>query len=285
MAAVDFKFESELLGEHIARVLRERPLGHFALRPFDRLTDGIRGGRFTVLSAEPGTAKTTLSHQLADEAAMAGFLNVFVTLEVPTHLLLAKSIARLSGGELSVSDVSEPKNAEAINQAASRYEQTIAPNMVFLEKPLPPTKLRGVVDRIQYEHEKPVILWVDYLQILPSESEQPLAEERLAVKEAVAGLRNIANECDIPVFAISSINRANYAKPAGLGALGGSSAIEYGVDTVIYMAVEGKGEEREHNMDLPVRPLVLTTLKNRYAPRATAKLAFDCAHATFTERP
>lgn len=288
-SAIEYRYEDALLETHLRRAMEERPLGHFALKAFDELIGGIHSARFTAICAEPGMAKTTLLGQLADEAAMAGFVNVVNTLEIPAHQWIPKSLSRLSGGVLSVSDVSDPGKAASVAEMAEVYLRFIAPNMVFIERPLTSVELGAVISRIQNERAEPVVLWQDYIQIMPStfaSSNQPIVDERLAVKEAVSGLRRIANTHDVPVFAISSINRASYAKTPGLGALGGSSAVEYSVDTVVHMAVEGaSSEEREENMCLPVRPLVLSTLKNRYAAKSVARLSFDCAHATFAERP
>lgn len=286
MAASEIEYEDKLLGAHLARAMNEKPIGHFALRPFDELVGGILGGRLAILCAEPGMSKTTLFGQLADEAAIAGFMNVVNTVEIPAYQWVAKSISRLSCGELSIADIADPEKADLVNQVSELYSTSIAPNMVFLENPLPPVDLGAIIARIQSEREQPVILWHDYLQIMPPSSEQLAVDERLVVKESMAGLRRIANAHDIPVYAVSSINRNSYSKGnPDLGALGGSSAVEYGADTVVYMTVEGKREQRAANMELPVRPLKLTTLKNRYGANGTARLAFDCAHATFRERP
>lgn len=125
------------------------------------------------------------------------------------------------------------------------------------------------------------ILWVDYLQIMPS-PEGFHAEERMAIKAVVSGLRSIANTYDIPVFAISSVNRASYDKVTSLSALGGSSHIEYGVDSVICLGFDAGAASCAKAMSEPIRSLRLTTLKNRYAPISTSDVQFDCAHATFT---
>jgi len=279
--SLEFRYEDSLLDTHVLRAQKERPLGHFMLSPFDELVGGIRSARFTALCAQPGMAKTTLFGQLADEAANVGFVNIVNTLEIPAHQWVAKSIARLSDGALALSDVSDPDKAELVYQFAELYRFAIASNMIFIETPLTPVELGAIVGRVRADRGPKVILWHDYLQIMPTPSEQPSSDERTAIKEAVSGLRRIANAHDIPVFAISSINRTNYDKTPGLSALGGSSSIEYSVDSVIYMSVEGKGNERETNMNVPIRPIVLTALKNRYAPKGTTKLTFDAAHATF----
>lgn len=278
-------FEIDQLDEHLARARADRPIGHFSLTCLDDLIGGIRAGRMTILSGEPGVAKTTLVGQLADEAAANGFTVVLNTLEVAPYQLIAKSIARLSNGEISVADVAGESCIEIIREAAESYRRTIAPRICIIDKPFSAIDLGAIIGHLQRENDYPVILFYDYLQIMPSASEQGFMDERLAVKESVAGLRRIANAHDVPVFAVSSVNRSTYGKAtANLDCLGQSSSVEYGADTVLYMSVEGKGEERTANMSLPRRPIVLTALKNRYAPTGSVKLAFDAEHAMFYGR-
>ena len=72
---------------------------------------------------------------------------------------------------------------------------------------------------------KPVV-FLDYVQALTSDAAD--ADERLAIKGIVGSLRHAANSHEVPLFAISSVNRTSYDKPAtGLSCLGGSSAVEY----------------------------------------------------------
>ena len=287
MRSLDYCYESASLDCHLRQAMGEKPLGHFYSKAFDDLIGGIYPARLVVLCAEPGMAKTTLMGQLVDEAAMAGFVCVVNTLEVPAHQWVAKSLARLSNGELTVADIANPEKEFVVDEISEIYRKLIAPNVVFVERALCPTELGAIVAKVQAERENPVMFFQDYLQIMPAvmpTSGQPIADERLAVKEAVSGLRKIANAHRVPVFAISSINRASYAKTANLSSLGGSSAVEYGVDTVVHMTIEGAGEERELNMNLPIRPIVVSILKNRYGPKGSAKLSFDSARATFTAR-
>lgn len=279
----EIQFEKDLLDDHLERTKHERPFGHFRLGAVDSLIGGMRRGRLTILSAEPAMAKTTLFNQLADEAASMGFVSVVVTLEISSYQLLAKSLARLSNGALTVSNIADESFADLVAEVAERYRMSIAPSMVFLEQPMTAVELTAAIAQLKTLTHREIILFYDYLQMMPSSS--AVADERLAVKDAVSCLRRIANTYDMPVFAISSINRTNYGKTLpDLGALGGAAAIEYSADCVLHLSVEGKGEDRLLNMEKAVRPMILTTLKNRYESKGTAKLAFDAAHATFTER-
>ena len=71
------KMECELLDAHYSKIVNDRPIAHFALRGFDDLVGGVKPGRMTILAGEPGTAKTTLFGQLADDLAEQGMPIIF----------------------------------------------------------------------------------------------------------------------------------------------------------------------------------------------------------------
>lgn len=281
----EVKFESELLDTHFLRLTHDVPQGHFRLKPIDKLLQGIHPGHLTFVSGEPGTGKTTLLGQLADDAAANGFVCIFNTLEVAVHQLLAKSLSRLSSGSASVSQIAHFSDTEQVSILLEEYRKKIAPNMVFLDKGTSSIDLGAIISHIQREKDQPIILFHDYLQIMPPDGDQQIADERLSVKESVLGLRRIANAHNIPVIAISSINRQNYGKATpSLSSLGASSSVEYSADTIIHLGIAGENnEERFNNSNLAIRPLTATTLKNRYGARGTASLLFDTDHATFLE--
>jgi replicative DNA helicase len=277
-------FEDQLLDEHVARAEADKPIGHFSLRGFDSLIGGIRLGRFTIIAGSPGVSKTTLIGQLADDAACHGFTAVVNTLELAPYQFVAKSVSRLSKIPFENGTMGDPSDPE-VARAISCYRKAIAPSICLIDKPMSAVELSAAIGGLKQQRGQAVILFVDYLQIMPTPGNQSRIDERLAIKESVAGLRQLANSHDVPVFAISSVNRTTYEKATiGLDALGGSSAIEYSADSVLLLSVEGKGEERVENMTLPVRPLVLTALKNRYAPSGSSLIEFDTTRATFRDR-
>ena len=99
------EFEDALFGRHLEKALDDEPIAHFSLKAFDELVGGVRP-RMTIIAGEPGTGKTSLLLQLAGDIARQGMPALFVSLEIAPPQLIAKSLARMSGGELSVTDIS-----------------------------------------------------------------------------------------------------------------------------------------------------------------------------------
>lgn len=270
------------------RAVNDRPTAHLSLKSIDTLMGGINAGRLAVISGEPGAAKTTLLGQLADDLASSGTPVLFFSFELAAQALLSKSLSRLAGNGAAVGRLADAyrtvEGANSLDSALEAYRATVAPRLAYIDRPCSPVKIGQLVaDCENTTGQKPVVM-LDYLQICEQEHQSALLDERLVIKETVMGLREVANTYDVQVIAISSINRTSYdAKPA-LKSLGGCSFIEYSADTVLHLAVEGKGDEREMNMAKAVRPLTLTALKNRYGATGTAHLDFEPVRALFTDR-
>lgn len=279
-------FESAVLDERVRALSGDRPIATFGLKALDDLLGGIYPGQNYACGAIAGGGKTTLYSQEADKLARDGHPVVFVSAELPQHKLLAKSLARLSRGALTLGEVAaaaspeHPKH-EAFLLALDEYRATIAPNLC-ITGPLNVTELGYLVSGIVNERAQIPILFVDYLQILACGSpSEPFVDERLAITACVKGLRSISNCYGCPVFVLSAITRNAYgSKKPGLGVFGGSSSVEYGFDAALLLTEQEEPPEYPFDRH-PGTRLKLTALKNRYGATGTASLVFDAAHATF----
>ena len=272
--------ENHVLDADVDALVHDQPLAHFSLTGLDKLVGGVRN-RLIILSGEPSAGKTSLALQLADDLASNGFGVLYLSLEMARSQLIGKSLSRIAAGKLPLADIGNPLKQDCLQAAVDQYRTTIAPRIYIIERALTPVELSICASQAVSMHGPRVAVIVDYLQIMPVAPDRQL-DERSAVKHVVSGLRSIVNGCHVPLIAISSINRTSYAKPnAGLDALAESSAIEYGADCVLHLSVAGQGEERKLNMRKPMRPIVLTAIKNRYGAPGEVKLIYDACSARF----
>ena len=280
------KMECELLDAHYSKIVNDRPIAHFALRGFDDLVGGVKPGRMTILAGEPGTAKTTLFGQLADDLAEQGMPIIFFSFELDPSALVAKSLLRIVGG-LPEGDVAESYLGESgrrlIDGARDTYRCCIAQRIAYVDQACSPVEMAAFVSDVETKTGVKPAVFVDYLQICEAEG---VADERLAIKHIVGGLRALANSYGVPVYAISSVSRQGYAKgksaKTGLDVLGGCSYIEYSADTVLHLSADvGASSSCDGGQS---RFLVLRALKNRYGAVGSSLLELRPAAATFLDR-
>lgn len=287
-------FESDVLDEHIHALQGDKPIAAFGLDALNSILGGVYPGLNYAIGTAPGKGKTTLALQEADKLAADGHPVVYVSAELPAHKLIEKSLARLSNGELALSEVSEcaaeghPKHS-LFEAALGKYRSQVAPNLC-ITGPLNTVELSNLVGLVTRERGEVPIVFVDYLQLLACgvTAGQQFIDERLAITACVKGLREISNLYGSPVIALSSTTRKSYesgkSNKPNLGMFGGSSAVEYGFDSVIYLADDDGRPDFPFEPPATGTPLKLVALKNRYGTLGEARLDFDGAHATFLDR-
>ena len=223
---------------------------------FDRLLNGgITKQSLVILSAAPGTGKTTLTQQIFETMAKDGNPVVFLNLEMSREQLLARSVSRIvkrKGGSLTASDVLQgykwtDEQRRQANEAANEYRTDIAPNMYYNPDGCT-TDLESITEALTREAEtaiaegkKPPVVVLDYLHLVTTTTREEQSE---IVKKTVAALKNYAIKYDTFVFAISATNRsANARGTISLDSSRDTSAIEYTADIALslnYAALHDK---------------------------------------------
>ncbi len=220
------------------------------------LDEGLHSGLY-VLGAISSLGKTSFILQVADQIAQQGIPVIFFSLEMSKYELMAKTVSRLT--YLYSANLNDAKTVRGVLNG-KRYENYSTAEKDLLETAM--TKyaefaknlyiVEGVgnigaeqVDNVVANYitltgKKPVII-IDYLQILaPAE---PRATDKQNTDNAVLRLKRLSRDQDIPVIAISSLNRENYTASISLRAFKESGAIEYSSDVLIGLQFDFNGEK------------------------------------------
>lgn len=288
-SAPQLEFELARLDRCVEALGGDAPISTFDLVALNELLGGVYPGQICVIGAIPGSGKTTLLLQIADALAAKGHPVIFVSCELSETKLLQKSLSRLGGRGLPLSEVVDaaapehPKH-EAFLEAVEKYRETIAPN-IAITGTLNITELGHLVAACKGERGQAPMLLVDYLQLMAcGNPTNTFTDERLAIAACVQGLRDISTHYGSPVFALSTIARNSYGtKRPTLDVFGGSSTVEYAFDAAIYLT----NDDGKPNFPPDAAfgtPLKLVVLKNRYGHLGVGRLDFDAAHATFRDR-
>lgn len=223
---------------------------------FDNLLGGgIMKQSLVILSAAPGTGKTTLAQQVFETMAKDGNDVVFLNLEMSREQLLARSVSRIikrNGGTLTASGVLQgyswtDKQRRQATEAATEYRTRIAPRMHYNPDGCT-TDLQSITEALTREADaalqtgkQPPVVVLDYLHLVTSAQREEQSE---IVKKTVAALKDYAIKYDTFVFCISATNRtSNQRGTISLESGRDTSAIEYTADVALslnYAALHDK---------------------------------------------
>lgn len=253
---------------------------------FNMTFNGVSAG-LHVLAAVPGCGKSTFAWQLANQVASNKIPTVYVHFEQSKKDMLDKSLARMSGinsrhisrGRLNLDS---SHNGLQVADVLKSYAKTIAPWTVVLEGD--ETTDVSEIERFFKEILKKLgaekgLLLVDYLQMIPvSKDVGGLFSTMDKTSYNLSALRRIARNSNVPVVAISSMNRASY-KSKSMASFKESGNIEFAADTASILFQEGGFCEKTRS-----KPLSLNVLKNRNGETARINFDFYPEVAKFVEK-
>lgn len=198
----------------------------------DTNTGGWRPGNLIILGARPGTGKTSIGLHWAVMAAKAGYSVVFYSFEMRaedlTKILLAveSNIYRsnIRDGNLTSTDWTQ------LNKAVSTLERL--PITIQDSAGLTINQVQSSI-RKNRKCGKCELVILDYLQL--TKSSQPKAIRELEIAEISRTLKITALRENIPIIALSQLNRAADGETPKLSHLRESGAIEQDADLVCFL--------------------------------------------------
>lgn len=172
----------------------------------DKMTTGLHGNEMIVIAGRPSMGKTSLAMNIADHAAVelglpVGVFSLEMTKEALAVRLLcsrARVNARnIQAGFLSHADM--PKITTATNRLVS--------SNLFIndESGLNILGLRTRARRMAQKHGIKLLV-IDYLQLMTAERRSSDSREQ-EVSFISKGVKALAKELDIPIIALSQLNR------------------------------------------------------------------------------
>lgn len=248
-------------------------------RQLDELTGGLQGGQMIVIAARPAVGKSTLGLDIARAGAVtAGKTSVIFSLEmsreeITKRMLSAEAgvkLTRLTKGPMSQSDWERLAGTAARVSKAPLFIDD-SPNMSLME-------IRAKCRRLKQQHDLSLVV-VDYLQLMSSG--RRVESRQQEVSEFSRALKLLAKELDVPVIAISQLNRGpeqRQEKKPMLSDMRESGAIEQDADIVILL-------HRDDMYDKDNRPgeADFIVAKHRAGPTDVIPVAFRKDYAHFAD--
>ena len=207
-------------------------------KKFDEKTQGLQNGDLIIVAGRPSMGKTTLALNIAENAAFdiaePKAVAVF-SMEMSTEQLafrFVSSLGKVPQGHLrngKFSDRDWPNITSAIQQMAQ------APIFIDDTPALSPGDMRARARRLKRRHDIGLII-VDYLQLMaePGTTENRTTE----ISNISRALKALARELDVPVIALSQLNRGVEQRPDKrpvMSDLRESGAIEQDADLIVFI--------------------------------------------------
>jgi replicative DNA helicase len=202
----------------------------------DEMTAGLQPSDLIIVAARPSMGKTALAVNMAEYAAIKAKKSVAIfSMEMSSSQLafrLISSLGRINQQHLRTGDIQEeewPRVTSAIT--------ILSDAKIFIDDTpaLSPAELRARARRLKREHDLGLIV-IDYLQLMqvPGNKENRATE----ISEISRGLKALAKELNIPVIALSQLNRSleqRTDKRPVMSDLRESGAIEQDADVILFI--------------------------------------------------
>lgn len=198
----------------------------------DKILRTVSGGDLVVISGRPGAGKSALLACIVDNLAQEGKTGAVFSLEMSNRQIAMRLIAMHSG--VGIDRQREGKLTsdewEKYNQGVSEVENL--PIYLIDQPAISPNKIRQALRRLP-----PLdYVMIDYIQIAGVDEKKNNREQE--VSAITRGLKILAREFDVPLFAAAQMSRASESRQnnePNLSDLRESGAIENDADVVLML--------------------------------------------------
>lgn len=239
---------------------------------FDGMTSGLQSSDLIIVAGRPSMGKTTFAMNIAEHVAIKERLPVAVfSMEMPGEQLamrMMSSLGRIDQHRVRTGKLEDdewPRMTSAIN--------ILAETQLFIDDTaaLSPTEVRARCRRLTREHGPLGLVVLDYLQLMQTSGG---GENRVAeISEISRSLKALAKELNVPVLALSQLNRNLEQRPNKRPVpsdLRESGSIEQDADLIVFIY-----RDEVYNPDSAAKGTAeIIIAKQRNGPIGTTRLTF-----------
>jgi len=246
----------------------------------DSLTNGLHPGQLVVIAARPAVGKSTMALDVARSAAIRhNQTAVLFSLEMSKHEITMRLLSAEARIPLQTMRTGQMRDDDWVKLTRRLGEMASAPLYIDDSPNMTMMEIRAKSRRLKQRNELRLVI-VDYLQLMTSHSK--VENRQQEVSQISRSLKLLAKELEVPVIALSQLNRGSEQrtdKRPQLSDLRESGAIEQDADVVILLHREDMYERespRAGEADLIVA-------KHRNGPTSTIVVAFQGHYSRFVD--
>jgi len=238
----------------------------------DEKTSGLQPADLIIVAGRPSMGKTTIAMNMAENVALKSGMPVAVfSMEMPGESLamrMMSSLGRIDQHKVRTGKLDDddwPRLTSAIN--------LLAETKMFIDDTpaLTPTEVRSRARRLTREHGQLGLIVLDYLQLMQSPASGDNRVQQIS--DISRGLKALAKELNVPVIALSQLNRNLEQRPNKrpvMSDLRESGAIEQDADLIIFVY-----RDEVYHEDSPDKGIAEVIIgKQRNGPLGTVRLTF-----------
>ncbi|MFT7880786.1 MAG: replicative DNA helicase [Sulfurimonas sp.] len=303
----DFRESNEITLAMLDEINRLKAMGNSKLigtdtgfQNLNEKTSGFGKGDLVIVAARPAMGKTALVLNMALKAIERDEGVAFFSLEMPAEQLMLRMLSAKTSIPLQSLRVGD-LNDEQWSQLSAATDE-ISQKKLFVDDGGHATihQVRSKMRKLKSRHPEISIAIIDYLQLMSGDGKEGRQQE---VSEISRGLKQLARELQIPIVALSQLNRgleARENKRPMLSDLRESGAIEQDADIILFVyrddvyreakekekEMKAKAEGKEYSSDFRKKSEEEAEIiigKQRNGPTGTVDLVFQKRFTRFVD--
>ncbi|PIY59415.1 replicative DNA helicase [Candidatus Wolfebacteria bacterium CG_4_10_14_0_8_um_filter_37_11] len=249
----------------------------------DHYLSGLQKSDLVILGARPSVGKTTFVLDIARNAAAAGHATAIFSLEMSREQVVDRLIAaeaRVPLWRLRTGRLTDEIEFQMIQEALDKLSQL----QIFIDDTPSPNilQLRSMARRLQVENKNLGLIIIDYVQlVLPRTNSENMVQQFTEISHR---LKALARELNLPILAVSQLNRAvdqREVKIPRLSDLRETGSWEQDADVVMFIYRKDRDKQNPTLEEQNMAEIIIA--KHRNGPIGSVQLKFDPEKVSFSQ--
>ncbi|PAF54285.1 replicative DNA helicase [Helicobacter sp. 13S00482-2] len=257
----DFRESEEIVKSTVGMIEMLKARGNNLLRGLDtgfrelnRLTTGFNKGELIIIGARPSMGKTALFLSIAEAILLKQGKGVAAfSLEMPAEQLMLRLLSSM--GSIPLQDLKVGNLSDSQWSELTRCSELMSSKDFYIDdgSSLTVNQLRSKLRKLKSKNQNVEIAIIDYLQLMRGSSSRNEIPRHEEISDISRGLKTLARELDIPIIALSQLNRSLESrddKRPMLSDLRESGSIEQDADVILFLYRDGvyRRKDEEHRL-------------------------------------
>ncbi|MBQ8427105.1 MAG: replicative DNA helicase, partial [Clostridia bacterium] len=203
----------------------------------DLLINGLHRSDLMIIAARPATGKTSFAMNIVENVALQGYSCAVFSLEMGKEQLVQRMMCSVANVSMSNASKGKINKSEWLKLAQAREKLSKANIFIDDSSMITPQQMISKCRRLKSRFGLDLVM-VDYIQLMTPDKSRNSDSRQNEITEISRYLKILAKEINVPVLALSQLNRAVESRKGRpqLSDLRESGAIEQDADIVMFIS-------------------------------------------------